>query len=142
MPLVKILIHLVISDNANWLTIDTKDFYLNTPLPRPEYLRIPSKFLTPTIITNYALESYLHNSSILFEVNKGMYGLPQAGLLAQQRLLHHLSQHGYHQTDTSCLFRHTSNGTAFSQTRKESTISSTHSKCYLPSLSTRLELNI
>ena len=43
-----------------------------------------------------------------------MYGLPQAGLLAQQRLLYHLSQHGYHQTDTSCLFQHTSNGTVFS----------------------------
>ena len=40
MPLVKMLIHSVISDNAHWLTIDIKDFYLNTPLPRPEYLRI------------------------------------------------------------------------------------------------------
>ena len=114
MPLVKILLHSVISDDAHWLTIDIKDFYLNTPLPRPEYLRIPSKFLTPTIITNHSLHPYLHNNSILFEVNKGMYGLPQAGLLAQERLIQHLSMHGYHQTDTSCLFRHTSNGTVFS----------------------------
>ena len=43
-----------------------------------------------------------------------MYGVPQAGLLAQQRLLQHLAMHGYHQTDTSCLFRHKSNGTVFS----------------------------
>ena len=114
MLLVKILIHSVVSDKAQWLTIDIKDFYLNTPLPRPEYLRIPSKFLTSTIITDYKLSPYLHNNAILFEVNKGMYGLPQAGLLAQQRLLQHLSLHGYHQTDTSCLFRHESNGTVFS----------------------------
>ena len=114
MPLVKMLIHSVISDNAHWLTIDIKDFYLNTPLPRPEYLRIPSKFLTSTIITNYKLNPYLHNNAILFEVNKGMYGLPQAGLLAQQRLLQHLAMHGYNQTDTSCHFRHKSNGTVFS----------------------------
>ena len=42
-----------------------------------------------------------------------MYGLPQAGLLAQQRLIAHLANHGYHETSTPCLFRHTSNGTAF-----------------------------
>ena len=56
---------------------------------------------------------YLHNKSILFEVNKGMYGLPQAGLLAQERLVKHLALHDYHQTSTSCLFRHSSNGTVF-----------------------------
>ena len=43
-----------------------------------------------------------------------MYGLPQAGLLAQQRFITHLTSHGYHQTDTTCLFRHVSNGTVFS----------------------------
>jgi hypothetical protein len=43
-----------------------------------------------------------------------MYGLPQAGLLAQQRLITHLNQHGYLQTHTTCLFRHKSNGTTFS----------------------------
>ena len=42
-----------------------------------------------------------------------MYGLPQAGLLAQQRLIAHLAQYGYHETATLCLFRHASNGTAF-----------------------------
>ena len=42
-----------------------------------------------------------------------MYGLPQAGLLAQQRLIAHLANHGYHETSTSCLFWHTCNGTAF-----------------------------
>ena len=43
-----------------------------------------------------------------------MYGLPQAGLLAQQRLITHLATHGYHQTPTTCLFRHCTNGTVFS----------------------------
>ena len=42
-----------------------------------------------------------------------MYGLPQAELLAQQRLIAHLAQHGYQGTTTLCLFRHASNGTAF-----------------------------
>ena len=34
------------------------------------------------------------------EVNKGMYGLPQAGLLAQELLQERLAQHGYHQSET------------------------------------------
>ena len=43
-----------------------------------------------------------------------MYGLPQAGLLAQNRLITHLASHGYHQTEATCLFRHETNGTDFS----------------------------
>ncbi len=42
-----------------------------------------------------------------------MYGLPQAGHLAQVRLIEHLAEHGYMQTNTTCLFRHVTNGTAF-----------------------------
>ena len=114
MPLVKLLLQSVISDNSKWLTIDIKDYYLNTPLPRPEYLRISTKFLPPETILKYDLHQYVQNKSVLFQVNKGMYGLPQAGLLAQQRLITHLAAHGYHQTSTDCLFRHQSNGTDFS----------------------------
>ena len=33
------------------------------------------------------------------EVNKGMYGLSQAGLLAQELLQEILAQHGYHQSE-------------------------------------------
>jgi hypothetical protein len=41
MPAIKLLIHSVISDNAKWMTVDIKDYYLNTPLLRPEYDRRP-----------------------------------------------------------------------------------------------------
>ena len=70
MPLVKILLHSVISDNSHWLTIDIKDYYLNTPLPRPEYLRIALKFIPPTTLRKYNLQSYVRNNAVLFEVNK------------------------------------------------------------------------
>ena len=42
-----------------------------------------------------------------------MYGLPQAGFLAQLQLVAHLRLHGYQQTATPCHFRHISNGVAF-----------------------------
>ena len=114
MPLVKMLIHSVISDNAQWIALDIKDFYLNTPLERPEYLRISAKYIPACTVTKHRLDQFLHNNTVLFEVNKGMYGLPQAGLLAQQRLVTHLAVHGCNQTQTTCLFRHIDNGTVFS----------------------------
>jgi hypothetical protein len=46
----------------------------------------------------------VNNDYILFEVNIGMYGLPQAGLLAQQQLISHLANHGYHQTPDTPFF--------------------------------------
>jgi hypothetical protein len=51
---------------------------------------------------------------LYFQVNKGMYGLPQAGLLAQNRLIAHIAEHGYTQSDVvPCLFRHATNGVTF-----------------------------
>ena len=43
-----------------------------------------------------------------------MYGLPQAGILAQQRLIRHLAKAGYKQCpNVPCLFTHDNNGIAF-----------------------------
>ena len=50
----------------------------------------------------------------MFEVVKGMYELPQAGLLAQQRLIAHLAKANYVQSAViPCLFRHLTNGATF-----------------------------
>lgn len=113
MPVVKLLLHSVVSEHKSWMTIDIKDYYLNTPLLRPEFIRIPLRMIPTVTMDNHSLHSYVQQDAILFEVNKGMYGLPQAGLLAQQRLMAHLTIHGYHETSTPCLFRHASNGTDF-----------------------------
>ena len=42
------------------------------------------------------------------EVSKGMYGLPQAGLLAQELLQKRLAQHGYHHEIIPGLWKHES----------------------------------
>ena len=113
MPVVKLLLQSVISDDLNWMTLDIKDYYLNTPLPRPEYIRIQQKLIPANVIEKHDLQPFLVNNSVLFEVNQGMYGLPQAGYLAQRRLIAHLAENDYHETPTPCLFRHSSNGTTF-----------------------------
>ena len=98
------------------MTLDIKDFYLMTPLPRSEYIRIPQKFLSAQILAKHSLHPFLFNKSVLFEVTKSMYGLPHAGKIAQDSLVARLAPattHGYLQTGTTCLFCHVTNGVAF-----------------------------
>ena len=115
MEVVKLLLNSVLhTEGAKWMTADITDFYLNTPLERKEYLRIQRKFIPDEAMQEFGFDKYMVNGSVLFEVNKGMYGLPQAGLLAQKRLIAHLATADYHQCKhVPCLFEHTSNGTQF-----------------------------
>ena len=113
MLVVKLLLQFAISENMKVLTMDAKDYYLNTPLTRPEYLRIPLKFIADCVLDEHNLRPFIANSSVLFAVHRGMYGLPQAGFLAQPQLIQHLRTHGYHQTNPPCLFRHVTNDVTF-----------------------------
>jgi hypothetical protein len=48
------------------------------------------------------------------ELHKSIYGLPQAGILSQRRLIDHLAFHGYTECpNTTCLFRHATRTTKF-----------------------------
>jgi hypothetical protein len=114
MEVVRALLCSVLADNADFMAVDIADYYLNTPLERPEYMRMTRKQVSPTIIAEYGYEDYFVNDMLYFQVNKGMYGLPQAGLLAQNRLIAHIAQHGYTQSDVvPCLFSHATNGVTF-----------------------------
>ena len=115
MEVVKILLNSVVSTtDAKWMTADITDFYLGTPLKRKEYLRIPKKLIPDECMEEFGFERYLVNGAALFEVSKGMYGLPQAGLLAKKRLEEHLATEGYFQDEfVPCLFTHVSNGVTF-----------------------------
>jgi hypothetical protein len=97
MTTAKLLINSTISQpDAKWLGIDLKDFYLNTPMERREYITIPLNLIPDEIIQQYHLETYkTTNNNVYFEVQKGMYGLPQAGIIAHEQLKRHLSIHGY-----------------------------------------------
>ena len=56
----------------------------------------------------------VHNDYILMEISKGIYGLPQAGKLSQDRLVQHLATNEYIQcANTPCLFIQKTNGVAF-----------------------------
>jgi hypothetical protein len=80
------------------MCIYVKNFYLGTPLDRPEYLRFHLDFIPEEIKIAYNLyELADENGYVHAEINKGMYGLPQAGLLANKLLKKRLNTHGYYQ---------------------------------------------
>jgi hypothetical protein len=60
-----------------------------------EYMRIPVKYIPEFIMILYNLYPLVHNGYVMVEIRKGMYGLPQAGILANQQLIVHLAQYGY-----------------------------------------------
>ena len=92
MPTVKCHINSTISTpDAKYATMDISDFYLNTVMNRPEYMRIPLKIIPQQIIDQYNLTELAHNGYIYFQVDKGLYGLVQAGKLAYDQLLNRLT---------------------------------------------------
>jgi hypothetical protein len=96
LPTVKTLLNSVVSTpNARFMTADLKDFYLGTPLAQYEYMRIPVSVIPDSIINEYKLLPLVHRDHVYVEIRKGMYGLPQAGRIANDRLTEFLAPHGY-----------------------------------------------
>jgi hypothetical protein len=97
------------------MTMDIKDFYLNTPMDRYEYVMIPVSLIPKAIFDQYKLGPLVHNGHVYVEIRKGMYGLPQAGQIANDALVPYLALHGYHQcTHTPGLFKHSTCPVIFS----------------------------
>jgi hypothetical protein len=82
MVMVKIHLNSIISTKGTcYCTIDLKDFFLNTLMARPEYMRLKE------FAQIYKLHDLTKaNGFISFKIQKGMYGLPQAGILMKELL--------------------------------------------------------
>ena len=95
---IKCLLNSVVSTlDARFMTLDISDFYLDTPLPGKEYMRIPVHLIPACIMEQYQLAGLIHNGYVYVEISKGMCGLPQFGILANDHLQAHSSSHGYKQ---------------------------------------------
>ena len=97
---VKLLLNNVVSTRgAKFMTIDIKDFYLNTPMSRFEYMKLKLSDLPEDFATRYNLEAKADKSDQVYaKIRKGMYGIPVAGLLAQRLLEKRLNKEGYNQS--------------------------------------------
>jgi hypothetical protein len=98
---IKLLLNSVISTpGARFMTLDIKDFYLNTVMKFEDrvYMRIPEKVIPESIKARYNVQ--LYNGVAYVEVTKGMYGLKQAGRLANEQLAEFLAPFGYAPNNT------------------------------------------
>jgi hypothetical protein len=96
----KILFNSTISTpGARFMMMDISNFYLNLPLACPEYIQIKISNIPEEIINEYNLRHEVNESGhVHIEANKGMYGLLQAGLIANELLKKQLNEHGYRQS--------------------------------------------
>jgi hypothetical protein len=112
---VKLHLNSVISTpGARYMTLDLKNFYLNTPLDRYEYMRLPLTMIPADIMEQYQLDKLAENGLVMAEIRKGIYGLPQAGILANKLLIERLAVEGYHPAKhTPGLFLHQTSDLSF-----------------------------
>ena len=110
LPTSKIMWNSTISTkDAKYMCIDIKNMYLATPMERHEYMRMPIDIIPEKIIKLYNLQNKIHNGYVYMEIVRGMYGLPQAGILANQLLRKRLEPHGYFEVPhTPGLWKHES----------------------------------
>ena len=86
---VKLLLNSVVSmltNGAKFFTLDIKNFHLNTPMERFEYMRLKMKDIPENVIEKYELKSKEEGGQVYVEIRKEMYGRPQVGILAQKLL--------------------------------------------------------
>jgi hypothetical protein len=82
--------------DAAMMMMDIKNYYLGTPMPRFEYMKMLLSRFPEEIIQKYNLNTLAVDGWVYIEIRKDMYGLKQAGLLANQLLQTGLAPFGYY----------------------------------------------
>jgi hypothetical protein len=92
-----ILINITLSTgDSAMMMMDINNYYLGIPLPRFEYMKMLLSRLTKEIVQKYNLNAFSIDGWVCIEIRKGMWGLKQAGLLANQLLQTHLAPFRYY----------------------------------------------
>ena len=79
---------------AKFTTFDISNFYLQTPLDRPEYVRVSLSDNPDEIFQEYNLLAYTSDGWIYFEIRRDVYGLPQSGMRSNKLLKQRLNKAG------------------------------------------------
>jgi hypothetical protein len=77
------------------MMMDIKNYYLSTPLPRFEFMKMLLSRFPKEIIQKNNLNALVVDGWVYIEIQKGLYGLKRAGLLAKQLLKTPLAPFGY-----------------------------------------------
>jgi hypothetical protein len=101
--------------DAAMMMMYIKNYYLGTPFPRYEYMRMLLSRFPEEIVNKYNLTALAVGVWVYIEIIKGMFGLKQACLVANQLLQKLLSPFGYYPArHTPGLWLHKTRPIAFS----------------------------
>eukprot|EP00804_Cyclotella_cryptica_P006990 CCRYP_007118-RA/>CCRYP_007118-RA protein AED:0.30 eAED:0.30 QI:0/-1/0/1/-1/1/1/0/515 len=111
----KILWNSVLSTKgAKFMGLDLKSFYLTAMLDHPEYMKMPLALFPDHIRAQYNLDKHTVNGFVYLELHGAIYGLPQAGALANKLLRKCLAPQGYYEVaHTPGLWRHVTQPISF-----------------------------
>jgi hypothetical protein len=82
---------------AKYMYIDIFFFYLTAKLEYFKYMRIPLALYPEWIIEQYNLKRHALNGKVHLMLRCAVWGLPQAGILANKKLQWKLAPFGYHE---------------------------------------------
>ncbi len=80
---------------AKYMCLDNSNFYLSAKLDRYEYIKMPITLFPPWIIKQYNLLKKVVQGYKCLQMQKAVWGLPQAGILANKLLHIRLAHFGY-----------------------------------------------
>jgi hypothetical protein len=86
----------VSTEGAKYMCLDIKNFYLSMPLDRCEYMKISLALFLAWTIQEYNLHTHALNGFVYIIMQRTVWGLPQAGILANKLLRKRLLPHGYY----------------------------------------------
>ena len=91
----KLLLNSILSTSyVKLMEIDIENFYLNIPMAWYEYIILSIDTIPHKIIDEYQLMNKVKNGFIICENRWGVYGLSQAGIIANIPLKERLAKHG------------------------------------------------
>lgn len=86
----KLLINSTISDakyGAKMMCVDIVNYFLASPMNRNEYMKVPARFLPDDIQRRYTVSNIVTDDGFVYVcIEKGMYGLKNAAILAYDNL--------------------------------------------------------
>ncbi len=94
-------------EGAKYMCLDIKNFYLTAALDRYEYMKMPLMLSAKWIVKQYNLKAHSLNGFVYLEMRCTVWGLPQAGILANKLLRKCLLPQGYYKcANMSGLWKH------------------------------------
>ena len=77
------------------MCLDIKFVYLSAPLEQYEYMKMPINLFPSWTTKQYNLQQHAYKGFVYLEMRRAVWGLPQAGILANKLLRKHILPHGY-----------------------------------------------